>query len=593
MKKIFGNIPAVPFAIFMIIAVAGIILSSQDRTLTGLAGAGACIQAGNVSKNPSLGPAGDFGECCTGLIEISGAPLSAYYLENCTSNGEWVGSGIICSACGNGICEEWEHKCNCPHDCGGAAISLKSPKNDTTIGAPANITFKWTPNNFTYSGLKCLPVAQLATNENVNIYPVSSDGNFTLLNCKNNDECEWKIAVDSTYIGQWQWAVYCGNNETDFSGNWTNVTLSKIWDLEINVATAANATKTIDLVSPKDNKTYVAPITVPFQWIPRGFATPVCIPYAAISEDFFFYPGSSANTTVFIKCVNNRTCSWNSSELNDSYAGKWQWVVYCGNSESDFGTQNYKQSPSVWNFEIKSMTGCSSNWTITDWQPLTCKLGEAQTRVLTDKGNCKIRPSTINCSSWDQGNSICIETRPCPAMSPSGLARIKNWEPCPCNAWEKQSAVYQYSNGTNLTQLRDCRNEDWTVNWSRCVNGTQKGAWFDKNNAETECNKSAEIPQRACVEISWKKLMPWALAGIAAIIMIISSVVFAKKKAYVRAAKTIKEAGKPEEPKKHEEYSELKGYVKKARARGFSKDQIKQQLIKAGWPEDVVIKSLE
>ncbi len=54
--------------------------------------------------------------CCKGLSMISAAP-EAKYME---INGEYVsplGSGIICSDCGNGICEQWEHKYNCPKDC--------------------------------------------------------------------------------------------------------------------------------------------------------------------------------------------------------------------------------------------------------------------------------------------------------------------------------------------------------------------------------------------------------------------------------------------------------------------------------------------
>lgn len=74
-----------------------------------------CIKAGQVCRNPSLGPAGIFGECCKGLVEIND---KTYYDENCKFSGI-IGTGIICSDCGNGICEEWESKCNCPVDCEG------------------------------------------------------------------------------------------------------------------------------------------------------------------------------------------------------------------------------------------------------------------------------------------------------------------------------------------------------------------------------------------------------------------------------------------------------------------------------------------
>lgn len=72
-----------------------------------------CIQAGEVYENPSLGPEGNFGECCPGLVGI-GDEMN--FDENCDYSG-LLGGGKFCSDCGNGICEEWESKCNCAVDC--------------------------------------------------------------------------------------------------------------------------------------------------------------------------------------------------------------------------------------------------------------------------------------------------------------------------------------------------------------------------------------------------------------------------------------------------------------------------------------------
>jgi hypothetical protein len=73
-----------------------------------------CVQAGDVFENPSLGPDdGNFGKCCEGLIGIGN---KIGFDENCEFSG-MVGMGSICSDCGNGICEEWESKCNCEIDC--------------------------------------------------------------------------------------------------------------------------------------------------------------------------------------------------------------------------------------------------------------------------------------------------------------------------------------------------------------------------------------------------------------------------------------------------------------------------------------------
>jgi hypothetical protein len=68
-----------------------------------------CKNAGEASK--SLQPwEKEVGECCTGLVEVP--------------QGSW-GKGceplkqvaLICSNCGNNVCEPWENNCNCPADC--------------------------------------------------------------------------------------------------------------------------------------------------------------------------------------------------------------------------------------------------------------------------------------------------------------------------------------------------------------------------------------------------------------------------------------------------------------------------------------------
>lgn len=51
-------------------------------------------------------------ECCEGLEKI---PPAYAYDDRCEI--DMVGWTPICSDCGNGICETWESKCNCPQDC--------------------------------------------------------------------------------------------------------------------------------------------------------------------------------------------------------------------------------------------------------------------------------------------------------------------------------------------------------------------------------------------------------------------------------------------------------------------------------------------
>jgi hypothetical protein len=79
-----------------------------------------CTTAGHASSNPSLGPNKDpNNKCCDGLVEISGDlrydPNSEFADENGCSM--MVGGGMICSNCGDDICDNWENPCNCPKDC--------------------------------------------------------------------------------------------------------------------------------------------------------------------------------------------------------------------------------------------------------------------------------------------------------------------------------------------------------------------------------------------------------------------------------------------------------------------------------------------
>ncbi len=76
-----------------------------------------CIRAGEFANY--LNPTVPQNICCEGLIEISGG--INYEPSNPSSNEEGcvflLGAGTICSDCGNGNCESWENKCNCPQDC--------------------------------------------------------------------------------------------------------------------------------------------------------------------------------------------------------------------------------------------------------------------------------------------------------------------------------------------------------------------------------------------------------------------------------------------------------------------------------------------
>lgn len=99
-----------------------------------------CASAGQFHSNPSLGPANEPVPCCDGLISISSASKDSY--EN--MGGQYIppsGSGLICSDCGNGKCEQWEHQYNCPSDC-----RPKQPgnKNDFSSTSPTKTNLEFT-----------------------------------------------------------------------------------------------------------------------------------------------------------------------------------------------------------------------------------------------------------------------------------------------------------------------------------------------------------------------------------------------------------------------------------------------------------------
>jgi hypothetical protein len=72
--------------------------------------------------------------CCSGLT----AMIKFEYNGGC-SDLIAPGLGYICSStCGNGKCELWENKCNCPEDCKQPQNTLLTPKDDKELRACVN-----------------------------------------------------------------------------------------------------------------------------------------------------------------------------------------------------------------------------------------------------------------------------------------------------------------------------------------------------------------------------------------------------------------------------------------------------------------------
>jgi len=89
-----------------------------------------CIEAGQQTLNT-------FGaDCCAGLSAIvSGAgppllgqPLSCRGIDS-----------RVCSACGNGACEDWELPCGCPEDCGVVCGASRCPLGSYCLQTPGPV----------------------------------------------------------------------------------------------------------------------------------------------------------------------------------------------------------------------------------------------------------------------------------------------------------------------------------------------------------------------------------------------------------------------------------------------------------------------
>ena len=95
-----------------------------------------CLGEGEVVPSTAVSPEGFeerkhmATECCEGL---EGIPTLNIYDKNCN----WQppppgvrGGRTVCSNCGNGNCEEWETKCNCPEDC---SVACRDQNYECTI----------------------------------------------------------------------------------------------------------------------------------------------------------------------------------------------------------------------------------------------------------------------------------------------------------------------------------------------------------------------------------------------------------------------------------------------------------------------------
>lgn len=95
--------------IIMGIIIIVIVLIFGAYYLFNRQGNNSCAEAGKYANIPIPQIKGM--KCCKSLIKI---PPTTSFDDKCIIKSR---SEFICSDCGNGKCESWENKCNCPEDC--------------------------------------------------------------------------------------------------------------------------------------------------------------------------------------------------------------------------------------------------------------------------------------------------------------------------------------------------------------------------------------------------------------------------------------------------------------------------------------------
>jgi len=183
------------------------------------------------------------GECCEGLTHIQ--PAYTYGPDcNDLSIIGWV---FLCSDCGNGICENWESRCNCPEDCGQPRIIYV---DDDAVGANDGTSWQ-NAYNFLQDALGDarssdtvveIRVAQgtYKPDQGENLTPGDREATFQLLN---------GVTLKGGYAGYSEPDPNSGNTgafETNLSG-----------DLNGNDANLPDAKSLLDHITRADNSYHV------------------------------------------------------------------------------------------------------------------------------------------------------------------------------------------------------------------------------------------------------------------------------------------------------------------------------------------------
>lgn len=94
------------FKVIMLIAIVSMVVLSGCTEITQQQTQATCLTAGETTAVTQ-----NMISCCPGLNYIPTSTTNEY--GECQPT---VGA-VVCSNCGNGICEDWESECTCLNDC--------------------------------------------------------------------------------------------------------------------------------------------------------------------------------------------------------------------------------------------------------------------------------------------------------------------------------------------------------------------------------------------------------------------------------------------------------------------------------------------
>lgn len=560
--KMTGNLPTISFAIFIVLAVSGMLMFNE-----------------NSDKNSITGYEGFFIEyidCTISSDHTTCTNATGTYGPSCKDSISWAPY-----SCDGTACMKSEIGWLCP-------ASKNVCSNGVCVAASACTTAGGICRDMMMGGTTCNPTNEVDSELACPDYKMCC-----VPGTPPSDTCTpagGKCSFDSPV---------CYSNYTIDA---TKVCSNGTFGLCCMPAAAIAANSSVTIFSPDNNANFTVPASVKFKWMPANFTelNVSCFPLAynlTATGESYIYPADSEGNASLIDCKNNENCSWTSPNLNGSYSGKWQWAVYCDRNESIFDNESWMGLTTKSESRIFDITAsvCTPKWLESTWSPEACSAGEIQSKTYIDQNSCGVVPAGITCTTWTLGTSTCIAKKNCEGgdITPLGITQITDWKPYPCV--HEQWALFQMQNGTTINQTRNCCIEKWNLEYSECADGIKIGTYIDENSCDTEYKKPKESKQQSCSFFKSAKF--YIIAGAFALALIFTIILFAshsKNRKKPSKAKPEDEDEKEEEQDKTSgKSSEVDSYIKKAFIKGMSKAQIRKQLLEAGWPKKTIDDALK